>query len=105
MFIPDEEAYGRRWMRDRQNHWWQDLGMQDAGWSYEFFDGSLLLRPDGRTASGRSSRTARDELCSIFSGVGHSVASSAQEAVAAPQRFGCGQGSCADKQSAQRDCS
>jgi hypothetical protein len=44
--IPDEEAYGRRWMRDRQNHWWQDLGMQDAGWTYEFFDGSLLLRPD-----------------------------------------------------------
>ena len=44
--IPDEEAYGRRWMRDRQNHWWQDLGMQDAGWTYEFFDGSLLLRDD-----------------------------------------------------------
>jgi alpha-L-rhamnosidase len=44
--IPDEEAYGRRWMRDRQNHWWQDLGMQDAGWTYEFFDGSLLLHPD-----------------------------------------------------------
>jgi alpha-L-rhamnosidase len=44
--VPDEEAYGRRWMRDRQNHWWQDLGMQDAGWTYEFFDGSLLLRDD-----------------------------------------------------------
>ncbi|MEV0381654.1 glycosyl hydrolase [Nonomuraea sp. NPDC050643] len=44
--IPDEEAYGRMWMRDRQNHWWQDLGMQDAGWTYEFFDGSLLLRED-----------------------------------------------------------
>ncbi|MFL6063262.1 MAG: glycosyl hydrolase [Friedmanniella sp.] len=44
--IPDEEAYGRRWMRDRENHWWQDLGMQDAGWTYEFFDGSLLLHPD-----------------------------------------------------------
>src|SRR4051812_1860924 len=44
--IPDEDAYGRRWMRDRQNHWWQDLGMQDAGWTYEFFDGSLLLHPD-----------------------------------------------------------
>ena len=33
-------------MRDRQNHWWQDLGMQDAGITYEFFDGSLLLRHD-----------------------------------------------------------
>lgn len=44
--IPDEEAYGRRWMRNRENHWWQDLGMQDAGWTYEFFDGSLLLRDE-----------------------------------------------------------
>ena len=44
--IADEDAYGRMWMRDRQNHWWRDLGMQDAGWSYEFFDGSLLLRDD-----------------------------------------------------------
>ncbi|MET0862233.1 MAG: glycosyl hydrolase [Microbacterium sp.] len=44
--IPDEDAYGRLWMRDRQNHWWQDLGMQDAGWTYEFFDGSLLMRDD-----------------------------------------------------------
>ena len=40
--VADEEAYGRRWMRNRENHWWQDLGMQDAGWTYEFFDGSLL---------------------------------------------------------------
>lgn len=44
--IPDEDAYGRLWMRNRENHWWQDLGMQDAGWTYEFFDGSLLLHPD-----------------------------------------------------------
>lgn len=44
--VPDEEAYARRWMRDRQNHWWQDLGMQDAGWTYEFFDATLLLRDD-----------------------------------------------------------
>ena len=44
--IPDEVAYGRMWMRNRENHWWQDLGMQDAGWSYEFLDGSLLLRDD-----------------------------------------------------------
>ncbi|MBW9092605.1 hypothetical protein JNB62_02785 [Microbacterium jejuense] len=44
--IPDEVAYGTMWMRDRQNHWWQDLGMQDAGITYEFFDGSLLLRDD-----------------------------------------------------------
>jgi hypothetical protein len=43
---PDEEAYGRHWMRNRENHWWQDLGMQDAGWTYEFFDGSLLLHDD-----------------------------------------------------------
>jgi hypothetical protein len=50
--IADEEAYGRRWMRDRQNHWWSDLGMQDAGWTYEFFDGSLLLRPDVTFADG-----------------------------------------------------
>lgn len=50
--IPDEEAYGRRWMRNRENHWWQDLGMQDAGWTYEFFDGSLLLRDDVSFAGG-----------------------------------------------------
>ncbi len=40
--IADEVLYGSHWMRDRQNHWWQDLGMQDAGWTYEFFDGALL---------------------------------------------------------------
>ena len=49
--IPDEVGIGRRWMRDRQNFWWQDLGMQDAGWTYEFFDGSLLLRDDVHLAS------------------------------------------------------
>ncbi|WP_431277950.1 glycosyl hydrolase [Leifsonia poae] len=50
--IPDEEAYGRLWMRNRENHWWQDLGMQDAGWTYEFFDGSLLLRDEVSFADG-----------------------------------------------------
>lgn len=50
--IPDEVAYGTMWMRDRQNHWWQDLGMQDAGWSYEFFDGSLLQRDEVSLADG-----------------------------------------------------
>lgn len=50
--VPDEVAYGTQWMRDRQNHWWRDLGMQDAGWSYEFFDGSLLLRDDVRVEDG-----------------------------------------------------
>ncbi|WP_368499943.1 glycosyl hydrolase [Herbiconiux sp. A18JL235] len=44
--IPDEEAYGRMWMRDRENHWWRDLQLQDAGWTYEFFDGSLLLHDE-----------------------------------------------------------
>ncbi|MHC5560886.1 glycosyl hydrolase [Kocuria sp. U4B] len=44
--IPDEDVYGRMWMRNRENQWWQDLGMQDAGWTYEFFDGSLLTHPD-----------------------------------------------------------
>lgn len=44
--IPDEYAYGHMWMRNRDNHWWQDLGMQDAGWTYEFFDPTLLLRDD-----------------------------------------------------------
>ncbi|HEU5483289.1 MAG TPA: hypothetical protein VFU98_00170, partial [Microlunatus sp.] len=44
--IPDEEAYGQLWMRNRENHWWQDLGMQDAGWTYEFFDASLLLHDE-----------------------------------------------------------
>ncbi|VXC24072.1 conserved hypothetical protein [Arthrobacter sp. 9AX] len=44
--IPDEVAYAQMWMRNRENHWWRDLGMQDAGWTYEFFDGSLLLRDD-----------------------------------------------------------
>lgn len=44
--IPDEVAYGTMWMRNRENHWWQDLSMQDAGFTYEFFDGSLLMRDD-----------------------------------------------------------
>ncbi|RKR75972.1 glycosyl hydrolase [Frondihabitans australicus] len=43
---PDEVAYGTWWMRNRENFWWEDLGMQDAGWTYEFFDGSLLRRDD-----------------------------------------------------------
>jgi hypothetical protein len=50
--IADEDAYGRMWMRDRQNHWWQDLGMQDAGWTYEYLDPSLLLRPEIRFVNG-----------------------------------------------------
>ena len=50
--IPDEDAYGRHWMRNRENHWWADLGMQDAGWTYEFFDGSLLLRDDVAFSNG-----------------------------------------------------
>ncbi len=50
--VPDEVAYGQYWMRDRQNHWWRDLGMQDAGWTYEFLDGSLLLRDDVRVDGG-----------------------------------------------------
>jgi hypothetical protein len=50
--VPDEDAYGRWWMRNRQNHWWQDLGMQDAGWTYEFFDGALLLRDEVSFAAG-----------------------------------------------------
>ena len=41
--VPDEVAYAKWWMRNRENHWWQDLGMQDAGWTYEFFDGLLLM--------------------------------------------------------------
>ncbi|MFK4761778.1 glycosyl hydrolase [Microbacterium sp. ZW T5_45] len=44
--VADEDAYGRWWMRNRENHWWQDLGMQDAGWSYEFFDAALLRHED-----------------------------------------------------------
>ena len=39
-------------MRTAQNHWWHDLGMQDAGWTYEFFDGTLLLRDDVSFADG-----------------------------------------------------
>ena len=50
--IPDEDAYGRMWMRDRQNHWWRDLALQDAGWTYEFFDGTLLLHEDVSFADG-----------------------------------------------------
>jgi hypothetical protein len=42
--IADEEVYGKRLMRERVNLWWEDLGMQDAGWTYEFFDGRLLLQ-------------------------------------------------------------
>lgn len=48
----DEDKYGRDWMRARQNHWWRDLGMQDAGWTYEFFDPSYLLRPEAVLAHG-----------------------------------------------------
>ncbi|KAH8081881.1 hypothetical protein HD553DRAFT_315119 [Filobasidium floriforme] len=48
----DEEVYENWWMRNRQNFWWQDLGMQDAGWSYEFLDGELLLRPEISFAEG-----------------------------------------------------
>lgn len=44
--IPDEEYFGTLLMRDRQNLWWRDLAMQDAGWSYDFFDPSLLLHDD-----------------------------------------------------------
>ena len=44
--IQDEVAYGQHWMRNRENHWWQDLGMQDAGWTYEFLDGSLLMHDE-----------------------------------------------------------
>lgn len=44
--IPDEVAYATAGMRNRENQWWQDLSMQDAGLTYEFFDGSLLLRDD-----------------------------------------------------------
>lgn len=44
--VADEEVYGTWYMRNRQNHWWQDLGMQDNGYTYEFFDGELLLRPE-----------------------------------------------------------
>lgn len=44
--IPDEVAYATMGMRNRENQWWQDLSMQDAGITYEFFDGSLLLRAD-----------------------------------------------------------
>ncbi|EEH67100.1 hypothetical protein HMPREF0058_0091 [Actinomyces urogenitalis DSM 15434] len=50
--VADEELYGRHWMRARENHWWVDLGMQDAGWTYEFFDGSYLLRPEVRLGEG-----------------------------------------------------
>ncbi|MCC2591864.1 hypothetical protein LKO27_00265 [Tessaracoccus sp. OS52] len=51
--VPDEEAYGTWWMRNRENHWWQDLGMQDAGWSYDFLDGSLLQHDDVTFADGQ----------------------------------------------------
>lgn len=50
--VADEEAYATWWMRNRQNHWWQDLGMQDAGWTYDFLDGDLLLHPDVRFGEG-----------------------------------------------------
>ena len=50
--IPDEEYFGTMLMRDRQNLWWRDLGMQDAGWSYEFFDPTLLLHEDVHYGAG-----------------------------------------------------
>ena len=51
--INDEDGMGRHWMRNRENFWWQDLGMQDAGWSYEFFDPSLLLHEQVSFAGGQ----------------------------------------------------
>lgn len=48
----EEDAYAHGGMRDRQNYWWQDLGMQDAGWTYEFLDASLLLHSDVAFADG-----------------------------------------------------
>lgn len=50
--VPDEDMYGSRWMRARDNHWWRDLSMQDAGVTYEFLDGTLLLRDDVHFAEG-----------------------------------------------------
>lgn len=50
--ILDEESYARKGMRNRENYWWQDLGMQDAGWSYEFLDATLLLHEDVTFAEG-----------------------------------------------------
>ncbi|MDO5618517.1 glycosyl hydrolase [Kocuria sp.] len=44
--VPDEVAYATRWMRDRNNFWWRDLGMQDNGYTYEFLDPALLLHPE-----------------------------------------------------------
>jgi len=44
-----EEAYGRKGMRDRDNLWWRDMGLQDAGWTYEFLDGALLTHPEVRS--------------------------------------------------------
>lgn len=44
--VAEDELYGHELMRNRKNVWWEDLGMQDAGWSYEYFDGELLLRDD-----------------------------------------------------------
>lgn len=43
---PEDVVYGTWYMRNRENFWWEDMAMQDAGWSYEFFDGSLLMRDD-----------------------------------------------------------
>lgn len=40
--VGEEDVYGKWWMRNRQNLWWSDMGLQDAGWTYEFFDGTLL---------------------------------------------------------------
>lgn len=50
--IPDEDAIGTMWMRNRQNLWWRDLGMQDAGWTYDYFDPTLLLRDDVTVSDG-----------------------------------------------------
>ncbi len=74
--VPDEEAYGQWWMRDRQNHWWRDLGMQDAGWTYEFFDGSLLLRDDVELRDGlvQPSGPGYQALIVYQSGLGADVA-------------------------------
>ena len=44
--ILDEDFYAHHLMRDRRNLWWEDLGMQDAGWTYDFADGALLLREE-----------------------------------------------------------
>lgn len=57
--VPDEVAYGRWWMRNRENHWWQDLGMQDVAGPTSSSTPPSSCTTRSRSAKASCSPTAR----------------------------------------------